>query len=337
MTTALENQDATDDVELIELHLSVPPDRHGWRLDRFLHDRIPRLSRTRLQRIIEREVRGPAGEALKPSHRVRFGDVITILRDPPDEPEVPTDFAVLYEDGDLFIIDKPSGLPVHPTARFHRHTLTWLLRQRFGDPRPVLVHRLDRETSGVLVCAWNKEAERRLKTQFEGRVVKKEYLAIVRGAPSFDETTIDIPLGPATGSEIRIRMGPRHDEQGQPARTEITVLETFGDCSLVAARPLTGRQHQIRAHLAAIGYPVLGDKIYGEDEHLFIDFVEGEMTGAAWRRLVLRRHALHAYRVELTHPSTGERVAFESPLPEDLADFLASRRDPRPGIFWVRD
>jgi 23S rRNA pseudouridine1911/1915/1917 synthase len=281
--------------------------------------------------VIEREVRGSAGEALKPSHRVRFGDVITILRPPPPEPDVPTDYAVLYEDSDLFIVDKPSGLPVHPTARFHRHTLTWLLRQRFGDERPVLVHRLDRETSGVLVCAWNKEAERHLKAQFEDRDVKKEYLAVVRGAPTFETMAIDMPLGPAMGSEIRIRMGPRDDELGQPALTEITVLETFDDCAFVAARPLTGRQHQIRAHLAAIGHPVIGDKIYGEDEHLFIDFVEGEMTGDAWARLILRRHALHAHRVELSHPSTGRLVAFESPLPDDLADFLASRRDPRPG------
>jgi 23S rRNA pseudouridine1911/1915/1917 synthase len=281
--------------------------------------------------VIEREVRGPSGELLKPSHRVRFGDVITIFRDPPPEPEVPTDFAVLFEDDELYVVDKPSGLPVHPTARFFRNTLTWLLRQRYGDGRPLLVHRLDRETSGVLVCAKTKDSERCLKRQFAERTVKKEYLAIVRGAPAFGATVIDIPLGPASGSEIRIRMGPRQDAQGQAARTAITVLEKLEGCSLVSARPLTGRQHQIRAHLAAIGHPVIGDKIYGEDEHLFIDFVEGEMTLDSWRRLELRRHALHAHRVELVHPSSGEAVAFESPLADDLAEFLATRRAPRPG------
>jgi 23S rRNA pseudouridine1911/1915/1917 synthase len=316
---------------LIELRFVVPPDRDGWRLDRFLRDRIPRLSRSRIQRIIEEEMVREGGPAYKPSSRVRVGDVIVLHRPVEPEPPAPTDFGVVFEDDALFVVDKPAGLAVHATARYCRHTLTWLLRERFGPSRPVIAHRLDRETSGLLVCARTREAERNVKQQFQDRTVTKEYLAVVRGSPSFDRDVIDIPLGPAQRSRVRIRMEPRNDALGQPARTECRVLERLRDCSLVLACPRTGRQHQIRAHLAAIGHPVIGDKIYGEDEQMFIDFVEHGLTTEDWERLELPRHALHAYCIELRHPTTGQPVVFESPLAADLEDYLDRKRNEAAG------
>lgn len=335
----LTSSDERFDDDLIELQFVVPPDRHGWRLDRFLHDRIPRLSRTRLQRLIDEEVMGPNAERLKSSHRVRFGDVILMYRPAPEEPPVPNSFDILFEDDDIFAIDKPAGLPVHPTARFHRHTLTWLLRRRYGEKRPIIVHRLDRETSGVLICAKNKAAERALKGQFEARTVRKAYLAVVAGDPSFRERRIDIPLGPAEDSDVRIRVGPRYDDLGVSAQTDLKVLERLGSCALVEARPLTGRQHQIRAHLAAIDHPIVGDKIYGVDERLFIDFVErsGDLSVGDWRRLEISRHALHAHRIELTHPESGAAIALTCPLALDLTDYLKVRRqlrEEREGSSW---
>lgn len=315
-----------DEDDLLELTFLVPPDRHGWRLDRFLHDRIPRLSRTRIRQVIEEEARSEAGAALKPSHRVRLGETVVLHRPPPVEPETPLDFAVAYEDEDVLVVDKPAGLPVHPTARYHRHTLTWLLRERFGEDRPVLCHRLDRETSGLVVCGKTRQAESALKRQFEARAVSKTYLAVVMGCPDGGLRLIDVPLGPAKGSAVRVRMGPRLDGAGLPAQTELAVVERLHGRALVAARPLTGRQHQIRAHLAHVGHPIVGDKIYGEDEGLFLDFVEQGHTEEALARLELPRHALHAHRVELDHPRTGRRLTVESPLPADLEAYLAARR-----------
>lgn len=324
VTTSMTAMSTPGGPTLIELRFVVPPDRDGWRLDRFLRDRIPRLSRARIQRIIEEEATHPGGATLKPSSRVRVGNVIVLHRPPMPEPPAPTSFGLVFEDDHLFVIDKPAGLAVHPTARYHRHTLTWLLRQRFGQDRPIITHRLDRETSGLLVCAKTVAAERAVKRQFQERTVTKEYLAVVKGRPGFEHEVIDLPLGPARSSQVRIRMEPRTD--GQPARTECQVLERLRGCSLVLARPRTGRQHQIRAHLSAIGHPVIGDKIYGEDERLFISFVEHGLTAEDWERLELPRHALHAHRIELDHPATGEPLVLESPLAADLADFLETAR-----------
>jgi 23S rRNA pseudouridine1911/1915/1917 synthase len=243
-----------------------------------------------------------------------------------EEPPAPQTFGVIYEDASLYVIDKPPGLPVHPTARYFHHTLTWLLRERFGDDRPIIAHRLDRETSGLLVCARTRQAERALKIQFQERTIRKEYLAIVRGSPDFEVTTIDLPLGPDQESEVRIKMAPRDDELGQPALTVCHVVERFAECSLIRAYPRTGRQHQIRAHLAAIGHPIVGDKIYGEDEGLFIAFVGRGLTEEEWARLELPRHALHASAIELEHPGTGEGLRLEAPLAPDLEAYLWERR-----------
>lgn len=316
--------DESSSEELIEIRFIVPPDRDGWRLDRFLSDRIPRLSRSRIRRIIEEEALGADGKRFKPAHKVRWGEEILIYRPPFDEPETPRDFSVVHEDAELYVIDKPAGLPVHPTAKFHQNTVTFILRERFGPSRPVIAHRLDRETSGLLVCAKTKAAERAVKLQFEHRTVRKEYLALVQGTPVFDEKLVDIPLGPAIDSAVRIKMGPRYDEGGLPATTELRVLDRFETCTLIAAHPLTGRQHQIRAHLAEIGHPIIGDKIYGIDEQLFIDYAEGVLTNEDQKRLGLPRQALHAHLLELTHPVTGERLELRSELPSDIVEFLES-------------
>ena len=154
----------------------------------------------------------------------------------------------------------------------------------------------------------------------------KEYLAVVRGVPELDRQVIDLPLGPALGSEVRIRMGPRDDELGLPARTEVRLIERLDGRALVSAHPKTGRQHQIRAHLCAIGHPVVGDKIYGVDEQLFIDFVEGSLEPGGWSLLELPRQALHAHRLELVHPGSGATCVLECPLPADLRDYLERHR-----------
>ena len=258
-------------------------------------------------------------EALRPASRVRQGQQVLLLRPTPQEPEVPRTFEVLFEDQDLMGIAKPAGLPVHATARFHNNTLTAVLRERFvGQEVPQLAHRLDRETSGLMLLGRTREAGAALKASFRRREVQKRYLALVHGSPP-PEGEVDLPLGPDLASGIRVKMGVT--PKGQPAQTRFVTLETRGQVSLVEAWPRTGRQHQIRAHLSALGHPVVGDKLYGPDPGLFLEYLETGWTPALAARLPLPRHALHAHTATLPHPRTGASLTLECPLTGDLQDF----------------
>lgn len=312
---------------------------HGYRVDRFLQARITRLSRTRIQSIIGTgALRFEGGASIRrASARVRAGDVLILRRPAPDEPAVPMHYEEIYRDEVLMIIDKPSGLPVHPTARYHRNTLTALMRTREGAEHGwQMAHRIDRETSGVLALARGAAVKSRrqppspagvLKRSFARRDVHKEYLAITRGlleAP----LSIETPLGFDPQSTISIKMGAvAVEDGGAPARTDVEPLATSSfrgePITLVRAIPHTGRQHQIRIHLALEGRPLLGDKLYGVDEHLFRDMADGLMTMQEVSEAVgLPRQALHAHVLELPHPVGGRRMRFESPWPPLLAEVI---------------
>lgn len=315
--------------EWISIPLAVELPHDGYRVDRFIHARIPRLSRTRIQRIIERgQVRTAAGPVTRPAQRVRAGDVVTVMRPAPPEPDVVLDYAVRYEDADLLVIDKPAGLPVHPSARYHRHTLTAVMRGRLGVGHGwEMAHRLDRETSGVMIFGRRRASASVLKRSFQRREIDKQYLALVHGrfeAPR----TIDIPLGSALGSEIRVKMGERSLEDGGVSACTVVEPLSYGifrgePITLVRARPRTGRQHQIRVHLALCGHGIVGDKLYGIEESWFLDVVErGRPLAELGEQLGLSRHALHAVRIELPHPGHGGRVSYEAPWPDELAAIL---------------
>lgn len=331
MSDPLESVGA-DEPDIIEIPLSVDAGRHGYRLDRFLSSRFARLSRNRIHKMIAlgRVLDAETGTALaKPALRVRTGDALLIVRPAPDEPDVVRDYTELHRDDALMVIDKPAGLPVHPSARYHRNTLTALMRERMGVGHGwEMGHRLDRETSGVLVLAQRGEPGRKLKYAFFRRRVQKEYLALVHGRLD-DAVRIDRPLGPAIGSRIRIKVGERAvDDGGLVALTEVEPLRvgTFRDepVTLVRARPRTGRTHQIRVHLALVGHAIVGDKMYGIDEQRFLDVVEdGRPIVELEAELGLSRHALHAHRLTLPHPGSGETVTFGAPWPPELAAIVA--------------
>jgi 23S rRNA pseudouridine1911/1915/1917 synthase len=310
----------------IEVRFRVAPEFAGQRLDVFLQHRLKRVSRNRVQQIL-REQAGAWACRYRPSLRVRAGDEIVLEKPVPVEPEVPLYFGVLFEDERVLAVDKPAGLPVHPTARWYRHTLTALLRARYGatGERPYLAmaHRLDRETSGVILVAKEARAGAELKRQFAAREVEKQYLAIVEGELAVDEGTIDRPLRLARGSRLRVRMEVTSvdDPEGLSARTRFRVLERRAGRTLLEVTPETGRQHQIRVHLSTLGHPIVGDKIYGPDEALFIDYCDHGWNERLAAVLPLERHALHAHRLAFRHPSTRERQVVTAPLAEDLADF----------------
>jgi 23S rRNA pseudouridine1911/1915/1917 synthase len=306
------------DPDSVVLTFEVPNELDGQRLDRFLSWRIPRLTRSRAGEITRACAVLPDGTRRAPSDRVRAGETVLLVRERFVEPDAPREFGVIHQDAHVVVVDKPAGLPIHPSATYHRNTLTHLLLERFGEGGPRIVHRLDKETSGLVVCGMPGDAMVRLNRQFETREVDKEYLAIVRGRIASDEGVIDVAMRPVT-SGLHLLMEVHPD--GLSARTAYRVVERRDTATLVHLFPETGRQHQLRVHLASIGHPILGDKLYGpEREAAFLENIETGMTPALLARLGHSRHALHAHRVGFVHPATGERVFFVSPLPADLVD-----------------
>jgi 23S rRNA pseudouridine1911/1915/1917 synthase len=306
--------------EIMPLALRVPAECDGWRLDHFLKQRIRRLSRTKIRTIIETQVWLENGRTPRPAMSVHTGDTIHIDRPAPIEPEVPRDFAILAEDAHFIAIDKPAGLPMHTTAKFWKNTLVAILRERYPDERLQICHRIDRETSGVLLIARTAQAASFLKRSFASRDVKKMYLALVHGVPEPATGVIDAPMR-LLDTRTHIKMGV--EEGGLPAVTRYAVSQVFAHHALVEALPETGRQHQIRVHLAHLGHPIVGDKLYGAGEQAFMDYCD---TGLTPELLALfdglPRHALHAARLTFPHPVTRKPVTVECPLPGDLVNYI---------------
>ncbi len=314
---------AADDI--VQVRYTVEPNYAGWRLDKYLCEKIRRLSRTRVQEIIVNDL--VFERRLKASTLVWPGLTFELRKRVRDEPPVPPVEALteVFRDEALLVLNKPAGLPVHPTARYHHGTLVEQLKLKHGpDFRADPAHRLDRETSGLLVCGRTLVACQRLMKIFWKGEVSKEYLAVVEGHPTRDVFEVDAPI--AEGTAL-IRIAVRIDEhEGKPARTRFEVTKRFrrdqADFSLLRCFPQTGRQHQIRIHAQHAGYPLVGDKMYGPDPGYFDRFSKGTLEPEAWVKLRLARQALHASTLELPHPLTRERVRFEAPLPEDLAQFV---------------
>ena len=316
-----------DPEDLIEITFTVEPNCDGWRLDRYLQMKIKRLSRTRIAQVIRQILTMNGQPVRKPGVKVKRGDEILILRPAPQEPEVPRHFTVIAQGPGYLAVDKPAGLPVHPTAHYLKGTLTALIKERYGPDSGInMAHRLDRETSGIVLFGTDREATRRLKNAFRDRRVKKQYLALVHGDLA-QRCEVDQPIGPAPGSVIRLRMGVRPD--GQPASTEFTPLQRLGEHTLVQATPRTGRQHQIRVHLEHLGLRLVGDKLYGHPDDFFLGLIETGVNAYLASQLIMSRQALHASGLQFPIPDGSGRTAHvEAPLPNDIAEMIERLRIP---------
>lgn len=297
--------------------LVVDPGSAGLRLDIFLSTRIARLSRARAARLVVTDLDEPT-RVLKKSSTVQAGQRLWARRPIPDADAEPPSPTVIHCDDDLLVLDKPAGLAVHPTATRFKATVTHWLAARAaleGGVRAEPAHRLDVETSGVLLCARHGMAARRLKGLFAAEGVDKTYRAVVEGRPPAQWRS-DVPLGFDAESAVRLKMG-----RGELAAS--TGFETIAQGerrALVEARPSTGRQHQIRVHLSMSGHPIVGDKLYGPDEGLFLAQLDRALTAAEVQRLGHPRHALHAWRVGFEWK--GARRVFEAPWPDELAGLV---------------
>ena len=287
-------------------------DKAGFRLDKFVSENCPGLSRSQAQKLIDEGNVLVNGIAEKASHKTEAGEKIEITVPPPAPtgllPEaIPV--KIIYENDDLLVIDKPAGLTVHPAPGHPSHTLVNAVLSHLNEieddgevTRPGIVHRLDKDTSGVMLVAKNNVALANLADQFKARTVKKTYITLVKGILRPDKGVIDAPIGRDSGD--RKKMAVTGESRGRAARTNYRVIRYVGKNTLLEIMPETGRTHQIRVHLAAIGYPVFGDITYGK------------------KSAFLNRQFLHAQKIGFNLPATGKWVEFESPLPEDLEQAL---------------
>jgi 23S rRNA pseudouridine1911/1915/1917 synthase len=347
------DRDLSKPLEKVELavrasDLQMRAEQVEIRLDRFLALHMPWRSRNSIQNLIDEgyvyvdfttpDRPGGAGELVqerKASRRLRDKSRVVIVV--PEglrievTPSIEDELANLHEDRDVLAVDKPPMLPVHPSGRHMSDSVIQRIHARYGadkverSARPRLCHRIDRETSGIVLIGLHPQAHAEVRRQFEEHEVEKEYLAIVQGHPRSDSGVCDLPIGSARGSSIGLKMACRAD--GDEAKTAWRVLSRHRGCALVLCKLYTGRQHQIRVHMESIGHPLVGDKLYGYGDEYFQRYNDGELTPEDIVKLELPRQALHHHRLVFDQPSSGERIEVVCPLANDMQAFLASRTD----------
>jgi 23S rRNA pseudouridine1911/1915/1917 synthase len=322
---------ASEPVEL-PIELIVAPEQAGMRLDIYLAAQFPTHSRVMLRKVINAAAAKVDGLRVKAAHRLRAGERMSVTlpalaKEGPQPEDIPLE--ILYEDDAIAVVNKPPGMVVHPAKGHWSGTLTAALQFHFdrlskagGPQRPGVVHRLDRDTSGVIVIAKTDSAHFQLSHQFEHRQVEKEYFALCAGVPDLDRDVVDLPVG--AHPHQREKMARRRDHTtSREAQTYYEVVERFDGFAAVKALPKTGRTHQIRLHLASIGCPVLCDRLYGGRATI----TRGEIRRDPSDDLILLdRQALHARRLKLAHPTTGAPLEFTAPLPPDIEAALTELR-----------
>lgn len=306
---------------------SLTPEDVGERLDRYVTRLLPTYSRSYVQQLIDEQQIVVDGRAAKAGYRLRAGNRISVSLPPPKPSALlpqPIALDILYEDVYLLVVNKSAGMVVHPSPGNASGTLVNAVLAHCthlsgigGIERPGIVHRLDKDTSGVIVVAKDDATHRGLAGLFADRQVKKRYLAVVHGNIRDVDGVIDAAVG---RHPVHRQQMSTHTRVGRHAVTEFRVLERFGSYTLVELSPRTGRTHQIRVHMAAVGHPLLGDPTYGHSQRVL------QRSPLAHQLAWFRRQALHAWSLGLVHPATGEWLECHAPLPADLEEVLAILR-----------
>lgn len=333
--------------------LAVPAESAGQRLDQFLAAQLEGVSRSRAQLLLDQGDVLVNGAQQKASFKLRGDESITISGEPRPAPlkAIPEDIPlqVVFEDTHLAVVDKPAGMMVHAGSGQNddargRGTLVNALLHRFqklsttgGDLRPGIVHRLDKDTSGLIIVAKNDRAHAALAELFSGRAIRKTYIALVHGAVERPKGTINAPIARDPVRRTRMTARPQEDARSAVSHYEVVrrLTTRFGPFTLLRVRIETGRTHQIRVHMASIGHPVVGDTLYGASGQLTDQVAAQAASSRAARRntaperLRLGRNFLHAAELDFTHPITHKAVSLRSPLPEDLESFLTTLESPR--------
>ena len=327
----IESIDDAADLDIAEhVALKVGNNLTFRRVDQYLQGRFRQFSRTTIQKLIKEQAVKVNQNYAKPSTKLSAGDIVDVILPPPEIREIiPEDIPlnIVYEDDDMLVINKQANLIVHPARGQKSGTLVNALVHYAKNLskgsecfRPGIVHRIDRNTTGILVIAKNDTAHWRLAAQFEKRLTKKYYLTIVHGTPELTSDCINQPLGVHPTARVKYAVRP---DTGKEAITFYEVLEAFRGYSLLKVNIKTGRTHQIRVHLAYIRHPIVGDDMYGGK---IVYQWQLENKEPIPQEPVMARPALHAWRMEIAHPTTNEQMVFEAPLPKDMQKMLDELR-----------
>lgn len=331
-------------VDMARLRFHIPQFAQRTRIDHFLTRQLRYATRNRIQKAIAEGRVTVNGRPVKNAYALKYGDQVEIILKRPAATDMvaqamPLD--ILYEDEAILVLNKPPGIAVHPTYQHWDGTLAnallWHYRQQVGDMsapfKPGLIHRLDKNTSGVLVVGKTLQAKQHLSRQFEHRQIHKIYVALVWGVPRHQRGILETNLGISRRHRMLVEVYPLHSNQGKPAKTGWEVLEKVGGFSLLRVVLFTGRTHQIRCHLRHLGHPIVGDALYGG--------ISGEgyhyPNQAQWLPQLLERiprQALHAEHLEFIHPVTGQPCVFRAPLPADMQAALNWLRNEYPLNSW---
>jgi RluA family pseudouridine synthase len=307
----------------------VSENLHGLRLDLYLSRRFSYMSRTSWQKeIIAGKLKLNGSVILNVKKHVWSGDMVEYIAGEIIEPEVDSEFVVIYENENYLAVNKTGNLPVHPSGIFFRNTLVMLLEDQRGE-KFYPVHRLDRETSGAILLGKNSAAASEVQKNFSK--VGKEYLAIVRGILKDEKFTIDTPIGSARNSLIN-KKREAYEKGSESALTEFELISSSDLYSLVKASPVTGRTHQIRVHLKYAGYPIIGDKMYGDDETIYLDYVQSGDSDKLSERAGFNRCALHSRSFAFYDPFAKQEIKITAELPSDMKLFIENNNIPVDGF-----
>lgn len=300
-----------------EFHVRIPDIYWGMSIDEYYIKRFPYKSRDGwLASMAEGRIM-INGRRITPEYKIKANDILDSFVKDIVEPPINPEWQSIYEDDDLEIINKPGHLAVHPTGRYYKHSYVQIMAEKDPSRKIYLLHRLDVETSGLLIVGKTNRLAAAFLKMFNAKEVHKKYMALVKGKFPSEGVLVDEPIGLTKDSAIGVKMAV-NGKEAKEAASRFELIEHRGDYSLIRCIPITGRTNQLRVHLEHIGFPILGDKMYCKDDSVFIDYHENGETLELKKKLILYRQALHAYQVSFVHPFKNELMTFEAPYPSDI-------------------